>query len=35
MQVLSEDTEFAKFLLNMGDGILNESNDNNIQLPDC
>jgi len=34
MRVLSEETEFAKFLLDMGDGILNDSNDN-IQLPDC
>jgi len=34
MRVLPEETEFAKFLLDMGDGILNDSNDN-IQLPDC
>jgi len=33
MRVLQEETEFAKFLLDMGDGILNDSNDN-IQLPD-
>ncbi|XP_039311973.1 uncharacterized protein LOC105206659 [Solenopsis invicta] len=34
VHVLPEETEFAKFLLDMGDGILNDSNDN-IQLPDC
>jgi len=34
MRVLPEETEFAKFLLDMGDGILNDSNDN-IELPDC
>jgi len=34
MRVLLKKTEFAKFLLDMGDGILNDSNDN-IQLPDC
>ncbi|KAL6421466.1 hypothetical protein ACFW04_012937 [Cataglyphis niger] len=32
--VLPEETKFAKFLLDLGDGILNDSNDN-IQLPDC
>ncbi|XP_018394982.1 PREDICTED: uncharacterized protein LOC108773590, partial [Cyphomyrmex costatus] len=34
MRVLPEETEFAKFLLDMGDGVLNDSNDN-IQLPNC
>ncbi|KYM96549.1 ATP-dependent DNA helicase PIF1 [Cyphomyrmex costatus] len=34
MRVLPEEIEFAKFLLNIGNGILNDSNDN-IQLPDC
>ncbi|XP_011873928.1 PREDICTED: uncharacterized protein LOC105565388 [Vollenhovia emeryi] len=34
VRVLPKETEFAKFLLDMGDGILNDSNDN-IQLPDC
>ncbi|XP_039303427.1 uncharacterized protein LOC120357329 [Solenopsis invicta] len=34
MRVLPEETEFAKFLLDTADGILNDSNDN-IQLPDC
>jgi len=34
MRVLPEEIEFAKFLLDIGDGILNDSNDN-IQLPDC
>jgi len=34
MQVLPKETEFAKCLLDMGDGILNDSN-NNIQLPNC
>ncbi|XP_025997032.2 ATP-dependent DNA helicase PIF2-like [Solenopsis invicta] len=34
MRVLPEETKFAKFLLDVGDGILNDSNDN-IQLPDC
>ncbi|KYN14600.1 ATP-dependent DNA helicase PIF1 [Trachymyrmex cornetzi] len=34
MRVFPEETEFAKFLLDMGDGVLNDSNDN-IQLPDC
>jgi len=34
MRVLPEETKFAKFLLDMGDGVLNDSNDN-IQLPDC
>ncbi|XP_036147162.1 uncharacterized protein LOC118647075 [Monomorium pharaonis] len=34
MRVLPKETDFAKFLLNMGDGLLNDSNDN-IQLPDC
>jgi len=33
MRVFPEETEFAKFLLDLGDGILNDSNDN-IQLPD-
>ncbi|XP_029670107.1 ATP-dependent DNA helicase PIF1-like [Formica exsecta] len=33
MRVLPEETEFAKFILDLGDGILNDSNDN-IQLPD-
>ncbi|XP_036148429.1 uncharacterized protein LOC118647495 [Monomorium pharaonis] len=33
-RVLPEKTEFAKFLLDIGDGKLNDSNDN-IQLPDC
>lgn len=33
MRVLPEETEFAKFLLDMGDGILNDSNDN-IQFSD-
>lgn len=33
MRVLPEESEFAKFLLHMGDGILNDSNDN-IELPD-
>jgi len=31
--ILHEETEFAKFLLDMEDGTLNDSNDN-IQLPD-
>lgn len=34
MRVLSEETEFTKFILDMGDGILNDSNDN-IQIPKC
>ncbi|XP_067215659.1 ATP-dependent DNA helicase pif1-like [Linepithema humile] len=34
MRVLPEEIEFAKFLLDMGDGILNDSNDN-IQIPEC
>jgi len=34
IQVLPEETEFAKFLLDMGDDVLNNSN-NNRQLPDC
>lgn len=34
IRVLPEETKFAKFLLNLGDSILNDSNDN-IQLPDC
>jgi len=34
MRVLPEESEFVKFLLDMRDGILNDSNDN-IQLPDC
>jgi len=34
MRVLPEETEFAKFLLDMGNGILNDSNDN-IKLFDC
>jgi len=34
IRVLPEETEFAKFLLDMGDDVLNDSNDN-IQLPDC
>jgi len=34
MRILLEKTEFVKFLLDMGDDILNDSNDN-IQLPDC
>jgi len=34
MRVLPEETESAKFLLDMGDGILNDSNDN-LQLSDC
>ncbi|KAL6419641.1 hypothetical protein ACFW04_013647 [Cataglyphis niger] len=29
-----KETEFAKFLLDLGNGILNDSNDN-VQLPDC
>ncbi|XP_018400734.1 PREDICTED: ATP-dependent DNA helicase pif1-like, partial [Cyphomyrmex costatus] len=33
MRVLPEENEFAKFLLNMGDGVLNDSNDN-VHLPD-
>jgi len=33
MRLLPEETEFAKFLLIMGDGILNDSNDN-IELSD-
>ncbi|XP_036143697.1 uncharacterized protein LOC118645901 [Monomorium pharaonis] len=34
MRVLPKETDFAKFLLDMGNGSLNNSNDN-IQLPDC
>ncbi|XP_011859152.1 PREDICTED: uncharacterized protein LOC105556668 [Vollenhovia emeryi] len=34
MRVFREETEFAKFLLDMGNGMLNDSNDN-IELPDC
>jgi len=34
MRVFPEEIEFAKFLLNMGDSILNDSNDN-IQLSNC
>jgi len=34
MRVLPEEIEFAKFLLDMGDDILNDSNDN-IQIPEC
>lgn len=34
MRVLQEEIEFAKFLLDMGDGILNDLNDN-IQIPEC
>jgi len=34
MWILPETTEFAKFLMDMGDGILNDSK-NNIQLSDC
>ncbi|XP_070171476.1 uncharacterized protein, partial [Polyergus mexicanus] len=33
MRVLPEEIEFAKFLLDMGDGILNDFNDN-IQIPE-
>ncbi|EZA46987.1 ATP-dependent DNA helicase PIF1, partial [Ooceraea biroi] len=31
MRVLPEETEFAKFLLDMGDGLLNDSNNNSFQ----
>ncbi|XP_018307764.1 uncharacterized protein, partial [Mycetomoellerius zeteki] len=34
MRVLSEEPEFANFLLDLGDGNLNDSN-NNIQIPQC
>jgi len=34
MRVFPEEIEFAKFLLDMGDGILNDLNDN-IQIPEC
>ncbi|XP_071582399.1 uncharacterized protein [Temnothorax nylanderi] len=34
MRVLPNEIEFAKFLLNMGDGILNDFNDN-VQIPEC
>ncbi|KMQ82814.1 atp-dependent dna helicase pif1-like protein, partial [Lasius niger] len=34
MRVLPEEIEFAKFLLDMGDGILNDFNDK-IQIPEC
>lgn len=34
VRVLPEEIEFAKFLLNIGDGKLNDSNDN-IQIPEC
>jgi len=34
MRVLPEETEFAKFLLDIGNGIINYSNDN-IQIPEC
>ncbi|XP_070165618.1 LOW QUALITY PROTEIN: uncharacterized protein [Polyergus mexicanus] len=34
MRVLPEEIEFAKFLLDMGDRLLNDSNDN-IQIPEC
>jgi len=34
MRVLPEEIEFAKFLLDMGDGILNDFDDN-IQIPEC
>ncbi|XP_043464207.1 ATP-dependent DNA helicase PIF1-like [Leptopilina heterotoma] len=34
MRTLSEETEFAKFLLSVGDGILNDK-DNNLLLPEC
>lgn len=34
MRVLPEEIEFAKFLLDMEDGLLNDSNEN-IQIPEC
>ncbi|XP_036147086.1 ATP-dependent DNA helicase PIF1-like [Monomorium pharaonis] len=34
MRVLREEIEFAKFLLDMGDGKLNDLNDN-IEIPEC
>jgi len=34
MRVFPEEIEFTKFLLDIGDGTLNDSNDN-IQIPEC